>query len=185
MLAVAFIICLLACERYERDQGGRAKLPGSPTYSSTAQEHITALARVSNVEEVQPKLAGGPIDGAALYATTCAACHQATGQGVPGAFPPLDGSAYVQSNNVDRLASIMLYGLKGPISVKGTQYNNIMMPQGGVLKDEELAAVATYIRSTWSNKSGPVEVSVFANMRKKWGDRQQFTIEELGVEPGA
>ncbi len=179
---VLLCIGVLSCERREREQGGRAPELGSPQFK--VSEHVSALTRVSNVEEVAPRIAGAGPDGQALFATNCVACHQTTGQGVPGAFPPLDGSKYVTGDNVERLASIILYGLTGPMTVKGVQYNNVMLPQGH-LKDEELAAIASYVRSSWSNKASPIEAAVFQKMRQKHGQRAQFKIEELGVEPDA
>jgi mono/diheme cytochrome c family protein len=76
----------------------------------------------------------------------------------------------------------MLYGLMGPIHVNGNLYNNVMAPLGGTLKDDELAAIATYIRGAWSNKAAPVGPEVFAAQRTKWGARGMFQIAELGEE---
>lgn len=76
---------------------------------------------------------------------------------MPGAFPPLDGSPYVTSTNVERMAAIMLYGLKGEIKVLDVNYNSIMLPQKQY-KDEELAAIAQLQSdSSWSNKASGVE----------------------------
>ena len=122
------------------------------------------------------------LGGRRYFKTNCSACHQVTGAGIPGVFPPLDASAYVTGDNLDRLASIMIYGLVGPIKVNGQQYNSAMAGLGATLKDEELAKIATYIRGAWSNKAGEVEPSVFAAMRTKWGARGPFAITELGEE---
>ena len=109
----------------------------------------------------------------------CAACHQVTGQGVPGAFPPLAPSEYVTGDNVERLAAIMIYGLMGPIEVNGVTYNSVMAPLGATLGDEELAAIGTYIRSNWGNSSSPVGADVFAGTRTKYGARGPFQITEF------
>lgn len=153
--------------------------PSAPAY--TVKENTAYLAKDAVVADVSLK-GGAPIDGKALYAANCAACHQATGGGVPGAFPPLAGSAYVTGPNVERLASIMLYGLMGEIRVNGATYNGVMLPLGQ-LKNEELAAIASYVRTSWGNSASPIEPAVFQKMREKWGTRSQFKIEELGVEP--
>lgn len=177
---LAGIVVAIGCERNEFPQGGKKPvMQGVPESSTRAS--LSTLPGVSYVAEVMPKPAGGPIDGQALYIATCAACHQANGKGVPGAFPPLDGSPYVTSDNTERLAAIMLYGLMGEIKVLGTTYNNVMLPQGQ-LKDAELAAIATYVRGAWSNKAGGFEATVFAKMREKYGQRAQFNIKELGEE---
>lgn len=175
-LAMSFLI---ACERKSHPTGGATVSPlVAPVYAQTPS--VSAVAKPSNIEEVAPKI-GGALDGAKLFATNCSACHQITGQGVPGAFPPLDGSEYVISDKVDRMAAIMVYGLMGPITVKGQSYSSAMAPLGQ-LKDEELAAIATYVRGAWSNKAAAVEANVFADVRKKWAQRGPFTIEELGAE---
>ena len=108
--------------------------------------------------------AGGAVDGKALYAAQCAACHQATGAGLPGVFPPLDGSEWVQGEP-RVLANILLHGITGEIEVEGQKFNG-QMPAFAQLSDAELAGVASYIRSSWSNKSEPIDASVFATERK-------------------
>lgn len=178
---VAVMMVMVACERQERQPGGKSA-SASTVNQSSVEADFSVMPASSNVADVAPKSGSGP-DGAELYTKTCGACHQANGLGVPGAFPPLDGSAYVTGPNVERLASIMLYGLMGPIKVNGVTYAGVMLPQGSILKDDELAAVASYIRTSWSNKASPVEPSVFQKMREKHGQRAQFTIQELGEEP--
>lgn len=182
LFALCLISLVLACERKSREigQNGKALKFFSPSYSVTP--NVSTVSGVSYIQEVSPKGSGGPVDGKALFEKNCLACHQMNGQGIPGAFPPLDGSSYVTSDKIDRLASIMLFGLTGPITVNGIVYSNVMTPFGGQLKDEELAAIATYVRGSWSNKVGPVDAKVFAQMRGKWGTHGPFTIAELGEE---
>lgn len=177
-LLVALLVLLIACERRGRKFGGvDAPESGSEV---VAPESATVVAEV-NVAAVAPKVAG-ELDGKALFAANCSACHQIAGTGVPGAFPPLVNSPYVLSDNVERMASIMIYGLQGPINVLGTTYASIMAPLGATLKDEELAAIATYVRSAWGNTASPIKTDVFAAMRQKWGSRSFFQISELGEE---
>jgi len=78
--------------------------------------------------------------GEKVYTANCVACHQATGKGVPGAFPALDGSAVV---NGPRAAQVHLV-----LNGKGG-----MPAWKGVLSDTEIAAVITYTRNNWSNKA--------------------------------
>lgn len=180
ILGVLFL--LIGCDRTSKPIGNRsAALANSPSYAVGVNP--ATLSAPVNVASVAPNFGPKALDGAAIYAANCSACHQITGQGIPGAFPPLDGSAYVTGDNVERMASIMLYGLMGPITVNGVQYNSVMAPLGAALNDEELAAVASYIRSGWSNKAGPVDAAVFAAARSKWGLRGPFQISELGEEP--
>src|SRR3546814_618651 len=71
----------------------------------------------------------GAIDGAQIYAAQCVACHQAGGQGLPGVFPPLAGSEWV-TGKAALTVQIVLHGVAGELTVKGTQYNG-MMPKIG------------------------------------------------------
>ncbi|GGH61279.1 hypothetical protein GCM10010975_24790 [Comamonas phosphati] len=108
--------------------------------------------------------AGGAVDGKALFAAQCAACHQATGKGLPGVFPPLDGSEWVQGDP-RILANILLHGISGEIEVAGQKYQGAM-PAFPQLGDAELAAVVSHVRSAWSNKADAVPASLFEAERK-------------------
>ena len=128
-------------------------------------------ARVLAELQTSPKVAGAAVDGAAVYTARCASCHQATGTGVPGVFPPLAGSEWVQGKGTT-LASIVLHGVNGPLTVKGTTYNGAMPAFGGQLQDAELAAVLTQIRSHWGNAAPPVKGNVVAEIRKSSAERK-------------
>jgi mono/diheme cytochrome c family protein len=95
-----------------------------------------------------------------------------------GAFPPLAESEWV-AKDPQLLARIVIAGLQGPITVKGTEYNSIMAPLGAVLNDEQIAYVLTYIRQEWGNTSGPVDVAVVTEARAQTGQRGLWTVEEL------
>ena len=85
----------------------------------------------------------------------CIACHQPTGLGLPGAYPPLVGSEWAIGPD-ERIIRILLDGLSGPITVKNTQFNNSMPAFGTQLRDEQLANVLTYVRSEWGNSAPAV-----------------------------
>ena len=91
--------------------------------------------------------------------TACIQCHQATGQGIPGTYPPLAGSDFV-NGPADRVISIVLYGLQGPVHVSGKTFNAAVMPSFGPSgfnwSDEKIAAVLTYVRQAFGNKSAPI-----------------------------
>lgn len=96
---------------------------------------------------------GGPAglpDGAALYSSTCAACHQANGKGLPGAFPPLAGSTIVNDASPELLIRIILQGYDAR-----PEYG-VMAPFADMLNDQEIAAIATHERSSWGNKAQAV-----------------------------
>jgi mono/diheme cytochrome c family protein len=99
-----------------------------------------------------------------LYAAQCLACHQANGQGVPGVFPPLAGSEWVVGDE-RVLANILLHGVNGQITVAGVAYQGAM-PAFKQLGDAELAALASHIRSQWSNQAAPLTAELLAKERK-------------------
>lgn len=130
---------------------------------------------------VQPALAAPP-DGEQLYMTRCMSCHQMNGQGIPGVFPPLDGTTWV-TDHKGRLIRLVLHGLTGEVTVKDVKYSGAMPPWGTFLNDEEIAAVLTYIRTSWSNEAGPVTAEEVAKVRAATADRKQpWTAAELDQE---
>ncbi|MCH2155492.1 MAG: cytochrome c [Opitutales bacterium] len=95
--------------------------------------------------------------GERIYAQ-CVACHQADGNGMAGAFPPLAGSNWVTGSE-ELLAGILINGLVGEIEVMGNSYNGNMPafgPNGTGLRPRDIAAVLTYIRSSWGNAADPI-----------------------------
>jgi len=108
--------------------------------------------------------AGAAADGKQLFTAHCAACHQASGKGLAGVFPPLDGSEWV-TGEPRIIANILLHGVTGEMTVAGTVFNGAM-PSFQKLGDAELAAVASYVRAEWSNKAPPIGAEVFAAERK-------------------
>jgi nitrite reductase (NO-forming)/hydroxylamine reductase len=105
--------------------------------------------------------------GKKVYEGNCAACHQADGRGLAGAFPPLAGSDYLQGDREDVLA-VALFGLSGPITVNDQDYNAVM-PSMGHLSDEELAAALTYVFGSWDNSLAAVTPDEVAALRIKLG----------------
>ena len=116
--------------------------------------------------------------GLAVFSRTCIACHGAEGKGVPGAFPPLDESAWVTCDP-SIPASIALLGLQGPIEVAGQTYTNVMPPHFD-LKDSEIADVLTYVRQSWSNDATAVSEEFVKQTRAKCASRTTaWTVAEL------
>ena len=87
--------------------------------------------------------------GESIYKKTCIACHQATGEGIAGAFPPLAKSDYLADH--EYAIKQVLKGSSGELVVNGKTYNNVMPPQA--LTDEEIAAVLTYVYCNFGNKA--------------------------------
>jgi mono/diheme cytochrome c family protein len=97
-------------------------------------------------------------DGAVVYLANCASCHQANGQGMRGAFPPLSGNPVVTGSPA-AVITIVKNGLDGKIVVNGEAYSGIMPRWKGVILDAQIAAVITYVRSSWHNHAPGVSVA--------------------------
>ena len=103
-------------------------------------------------------------DGKSIYAKTCFACHQVTGEGLPNAFPPLAKSDYLNAD-VNRAIEIVLKGKTGEVVVNGKKYNSVMTAQ--TLTDDEVANVLTYVYSTWGNSKKEVTPAMVKAVRSK------------------
>ena len=121
--------------------------------------------------------------GGTLYERNCQTCHQGDGEGVSGVYPPLNKSEWV-TNDPERFAAILLYGLAGPIEVRGNVYNAAAMPSygpnGAGWSDRDIAAVMTYVRASWENSDPAVEESTVADVRSQVSGRLgAWSAEEL------
>jgi mono/diheme cytochrome c family protein len=115
--------------------------------------------------------------------SVCLACHQQTGSGTPGTVPPLAGSQYVNGSE-KRLASIMLKGLIGPVTVHGASFNSAMQAWEGQISNKKLASIATYIRSSFGNSAPPITEAQFAAARKELeAHKAQMTEAEILAIP--
>lgn len=128
----------------------------------------TDLGDMRTVADLRPTAQavapGAAVDGGAIFAANCAACHQANGQGLPGVFPPLVGSEWVVGDP-KVLANILLHGVSGKIEVAGQSFDG-MMPAFAQLSDAEIAGVLTHIRSTWGNQAEAISADFVASERE-------------------
>ena len=114
----------------------------------------------------------------------CFTCHQSNGLGLAGQFPPLVDSEWVLGDK-PTLIKIAMFGLMGPIKVKGVDYNLAMPPPGippGSLTDQQIADVLTYIRNDWGNSASsisPAEVAAVRSSVKGRAPMQMWTAQEL------
>jgi nitrite reductase (NO-forming)/hydroxylamine reductase len=113
--------------------------------------------------------------GKEVYLANCAACHQPDGAGLAGAFPPLKDSDFLQGNR-KTIMSAALFGLSGPITVNGVEYDGVM-PSLGYLPDEDLAAALTYVLATWDGDSAAVSVEEVAALRVELGKEDRAAGE--------
>ncbi len=135
---------------------------------STPSGEDSAFGDQRTVASLRPAVAaagGAPaVDGKQLYGAKCAACHQGTGLGVAGVFPPVAASEWVLGDE-KILANILLHGVNGEMVVKGNTYKGAM-PAWKSLSDDELAAVLTYIRSDWGNAATPIKAETIKSQRE-------------------
>ncbi|PWU08845.1 MAG: cytochrome C oxidase Cbb3 [Verrucomicrobia bacterium] len=125
--------------------------------------------------------------GRRVFEANCAICHQTTGLGIPSQYPPLVNSEWVlgekEQHTRTQLVAILLYGLQGPVTVRGLVYNG-NMPAWNHLSDAEIAAVLSYIRSAWANRGSPVTAEEVSFLRKNISFRvEPWTWNELEKLP--
>ncbi|WP_221259921.1 copper-containing nitrite reductase [Flavobacterium okayamense] len=142
-------------------------------YSGTTQEGIyhpeggtiQNMPSVNGKEIIVAKTLEQQIaDGKNIYGRTCFACHQSEGQGIPGAFPPLAKSDYLNSDS-NRAISAVLHGLTGEITVNGNKFNSVMTSQN--LTDQEISDVLTYVYNSWGNNKTNVTPEMVKTERAK------------------
>lgn len=117
--------------------------------------------------------------GESDYVAQCGTCHQADGNGMAGAFPPLAGAELVNAASPNRHIAVILKGMTGPVTVKGVEYNGVMTAFEN-LTDDQIAAIATYERTSWGNTGGTVTAAQVAEVRASVASRTtQWTYAEL------
>jgi len=181
-----FIVALLlgyrGCVHVDRAGGAFAFNSGIYGPYRTAREVDGVQPSTGGVEDVIRK-------GRVNYGNLCSGCHQSSGTGTPGVFPPLVGSEWVLDEGPNRIIAIVLRGLQGPLTVAGKQFNGAMAEFGSnpQVSDEDIAAVLTYIKNSkeWGQETGqivtPEQVSA---IREATADRPgAFTMPELLAMP--
>jgi mono/diheme cytochrome c family protein len=117
--------------------------------------------------------------GQAIYEALCLNCHQASGQGLTGVYPPLAKSEWV-AGNPQALIKLTIHGLAGPTKVLGKDYGLVPMPPMG-LDDQQLADVLTYVRSAFGNQASPVTPAEVKAVREATkGRAAPWMAAELG-----
>jgi mono/diheme cytochrome c family protein len=171
------LLTLTACGGGEAKGGGGEAASGDSTAAAPASPG-TAMASAASDSAAAPT--GAP-NGAEIY-KRCATCHQATGKGMPGAFPPLAGSPITNAKDPAAAIRIVLHGLTGLVTVNGQRFNSTMPPYGTnqPLDDSSVAAVLTYERSSWGNTGSAVTPEQVAAQRAATASRKTpWTAEEL------
>ena len=153
-IIAAATLLLQACSRDDADQ------------AASASGDDAAVA-VHTAEVAQGAMSDVMARGERVYLANCAACHQPTGAGLPGAFPPLAKSDYLKRDRKEVL-EVALFGLSGPLTVNEHQYNGVM-PSMGYLNDQELADALTYVLTSWGNSGAAVSIAEVAALREELG----------------
>ncbi len=174
-------------------------LNAEPKSLTILKKAVTEAGALKNLESVTARLAwlgkpGAPAPpkvvaltkaqqalfekGKTTFANLCAACHQPHGYGLDGLAPPLVDSDWVLGKP-DVTARIVLNGLGGPVKV-GNRTWDLSMPPMGMLSDEEIAGVLTYVRREWEHNGSPVDAKFVAGIRKQFADHpNSWTADEL------
>src|SRR5262249_12900982 len=129
-----------------------------------------------------PKPVDPAVLGQRLYNGKCVACHQPDGKGRPGQFPPLAGSEWLLGPS-ETPVRILLFGLQGDVTVAGENFTGNMPAWGDQLKDDQIAAVLTYVRQEWGNHADPVPADLVALLRKSDQRKQPWTADALKAAP--
>ena len=149
----------------------------------------TALAHLQgkSLDEKQEEMAETSLEGADrelylkgrnIYSRDgyCQTCHQVDGRGLSASqFPPLAGTAWVTGSE-ERLIKVVLKGLLGPMTLQGKEYPGDvpMTPFEGLLNDEEVAAVLTYVRNSFGNEASVISPEKVAEVRAAIADKEGY-----------
>jgi len=119
--------------------------------------------------------------GEEIYKQTCVACHQPSGNGTPGVFPPLSGSEWL-TRNPNHAIMVVTKGLTGPVTVSGKKYKGVM-PAHDTLTDQQVTDVINYARNAFEEQSGDITIEQVKQIKEKYKDRKlPFTEKEIVAE---
>ncbi len=147
----------------------QAPLPTAQAAAAPSGQPMAATGKPAHAPAVAAAPAGSAYDaakGEQLFSANCSACHQATGEGVPEAFPPLKGNAAVNDADPTQHIRTVLYGLENVV-VGGVKYESPMPEFGSMLSDDDIANIIDYERSSWGNHGKPVTAQQVAAERAK------------------
>lgn len=158
----------------EGEQAQEAQTLDTEAEDAEAQDGPAQEARAQDEQPEEEQAAGDQGEkaqaefdrelGETVYSSNCQACHQATGSGVPGVFPPLAGNLpglYSAEGGREYLIDVLLHGLSGPIEVNGESYNGNMPPWDS-LSDEQIAAVLNHELTAWDDGQALTDFTAIA-----------------------
>ncbi len=133
---------------------------------SLADTDVTGHAGASDGQAApdKPQAGSGSALGATAYLTNCAACHKPDGTGIEGTFPRLAGNPVVQASNAVSVVAVILQGSQtARTSATPAQF---VMPPFNRLSDNEIAAIATFVRGSWGNQAAGVDAALVHQVRE-------------------
>jgi len=133
---------------YQSEGGAAQKMPGGLVSAAPASRTLTERLEL----------------GERSFTANCMACHQATGLGIPAAFPPLAESDFLMADK-ERSIRIVLGGLTGPITVNGNKFDSVMPMLN--LTEDDIANILTYVRNSWGNKGDMVTLDEVRAVKAK------------------
>lgn len=146
--------------------------------SHMSEADLRAIAIYLKDQTPQDHAAGTPAvpdqttmnTGAKIYADECSGCHTPNGKGIPGLFPSLDGSPVVQQNDPTTLMHIVLRGARS-VGTEQAPTAPAMPEFGWLLRDDQVAAVLSYIRNAWGNAAPSVSADEVSKARHAFVER--------------
>jgi nitrite reductase (NO-forming) len=140
---------------YSGKQADKVYLPEGSATQSIANPTATVVKALTKDEQIA--------QGKNVFENNCLACHQANGEGIPNAFPPLAKSDFLNADH-DRAIGILLHGRSGPITVNGKNFDSVMPAIG--LNNEQIANALTYVLNSFGNNGGQVTPAQVDKQRK-------------------
>ncbi len=160
LLVIAMVLSVTACSQEAgQTEAQNSGQTGTPSRISSVDPALAVHAAEASSVSLEQRIANGQ----KLYATNCSACHQADGQGLKGAFPPVAASDYLAQGPAAAVNAI-INGLSGPVTVNGVDYNAVM-PALAYLSDNDVADVVTFVMNSWGNPGGEVQAAEVAAAR--------------------
>jgi nitrite reductase (NO-forming) len=141
---------------YSGKQADKVYLPEGSAAQSISSQTTSAPAKTLTKDE-QIAL------GKNVFESNCLACHQANGEGIAKAFPPLAKSDFLNADH-NRAIDILLNGRSGPITVNGETFDSVM--PAIALNNEQIANVLTYVLNSFGNNGGQVSPAQVEKQRK-------------------
>lgn len=154
VIASFMFLAVLACKSEQENQDEeKYVVPSNPsTISSRSSSAASQAAEAETMVGEPGSIEASVSSGAKIFNNLCSTCHMASGEGIANAFPPLNKSNWLTEKRRAAIHAIK-YGLSGPITVNGKEFNSVMAPMG--LNDQEVADVLNYVFQAWENDIAP------------------------------